>query len=179
MQKLEDDGYGTKGLNKAHGTGGRAKEYWNEYLEAAGLDAADYKLVDTTGTDAKRKFVYKQDGEEKEIDLETMKTAIASAKAMEALGQSAEELMKKFMELGATTGDVAKDAANRGMISFLSSQNLEGATKGEFNALKSSVDTNGDGVTQEESDQYLIDNFGVDGVLDDEMAKKYGFDTAQ
>ena len=40
---------------------------------------------------------------------------------MEALGQSAEDLMEKFMELGTTTGDITKDAANRGMISFLSS----------------------------------------------------------
>ena len=179
MEKLEDKGYGTANLNKSHGTGGKAKEYWNEYLQAAGLNANDYKLVDTTGTDANRQFVYRQGDEEKKIDLQTMKVAIASARAMEQLGESAEYLMKEFIRLGSVAEDTFQGKANRGLISFLSDKNLEGATRGQFDSLTKDVGGDDNIVDRKESDQYLIDNFGENGVLTDEIAKRYGFETAE
>jgi dsRNA-specific ribonuclease len=130
MEILEKGGYGTANLHKGHGTGGDAKKYWNEYLQAAGLNANDYKLVDTTGTDTNRQFVYRQGDEEKKIDLQTMKVAIASARAMEKLGESAEYLMKEFIRLGSVAENTDEGKANRGLISFLSDKNLEGATRG-------------------------------------------------
>ena len=179
MESLEKGGYGTAGLNKSHGIGGNAKKYWNEYLQAAGLNANDYKLVDTTGTDANRQFVYRQGDEEKKIDLQTMKVAIASARAMEKLGESAEYLMKEFIRLGSVAEDTDKGKANRGLISFLSGKNLEGATRGQFDSLTKDVGGDDNVVTKEESDQYLIDNFGENGVITDEIAKRYGFETAE
>jgi hypothetical protein len=56
------------------------RRVFTEYAEAAGL--SDVEVVDTTGTDKHRKFIYKDaDGKEHTVDLNTMKDVVAADKA--------------------------------------------------------------------------------------------------
>lgn len=152
------DQWGKAGISKATGVNQEAKDVWNKYLTAAGLSAKDNRLVDTTGTDNNREFIYKDaEGEEKSITLEAMKEIVASANAIDALGGSAQELTQLFTQLS-TSGDAA-DKALQGLIA---ADDFANATRKEAEALRDAVDTNGDGATQEEALTYLNEKFGED-----------------
>jgi dsRNA-specific ribonuclease len=96
-KKLEDDGWGTKGISKADGANEKAKAVWDEYLKAANLDPSKYKLTDTTGSASNRKFVYNdENGEKKEITLDQMRATKASSEALKELDSTAEQITKDF-----------------------------------------------------------------------------------
>ena len=99
-QKLTDDGWGTDGIAKIDGANQAAKDVFETYAKAAGLDLDKVKLTDTTGTDDNRKFVYEDaEGKEQTISLDDMKTVVATQKASEAIGASAEKLAETFNKL--------------------------------------------------------------------------------
>ena len=128
QQQLEKDGWGTSGIAKIDGANAEAKRIFSEYMEAAGLQGVT--LTDTTGDDNNRKFVYEDiEGEEHEVDLETMRTAVAAARAVENLGVSAETLLQKFEELSNST-----DLADHALMDFIGGD-LNKASKGDFEAL--------------------------------------------
>ena len=166
MKDLEDDGWGTDGIAQINGANAEAKKIFKEYLEAAGLEDKGYSLDDTTGDDDNRKFVYiDENGDEKTISLEAMRETVATAKAMEELGASAESLMDKFADLEKSGKDY-----DQAMKNWLVDKNFEGATKGESDALRKKV---GDDVAG-----YLADEFGDGETLTDEDARKYGYESA-
>lgn len=166
MKNLEDKGWGTNNIAQINGANAEAKKIFKEYLEAAGLEDKGYSLNDTTGDDDNRKFVYIDDnGDEKTISLEAMRETVATAKAMEELGASAEALMNKFSDLERSGRDY-----DQAMKNWLVDKNFEGSTKGEADALRKEV---GDDVAG-----YLADEFGDGNNLTDEDARKYGYESA-
>ena len=99
-QKLDDAGWGTDGIAKINGANQAAQDVFEDYAKAAGLDLDKVKLTDTTGTDKNRKFVYEDaEGKEQTISLDDMKTVVATQKASEAIGASAEKLAETFNKL--------------------------------------------------------------------------------
>ncbi len=166
MKDLKDEGWGTDGIAQINGANDEAKKIFKEYLKAAGLEDKGYSLDDTTGDDDNRKFVYIDDnGDEKTISLEAMRETVATAKAMEELGASAEALMDKFSDLEKSGRDY-----DQAMKNWLVDKNFEGSTKGEADALRKEV---GDDVAG-----YLADEFGDGETLTDEDARKYGYESA-
>jgi dsRNA-specific ribonuclease len=53
------DSWGRDGISQATKVNDEAKKVFSEYLKYAGLEGQGYELVDTTGNDKNRKFVYK------------------------------------------------------------------------------------------------------------------------
>lgn len=123
MDKLIDDGWGTKGISKATKVNDEVERVFAEYAEAAGLEGA--KVTDTTGTDKNRKFIYEIDGKEVEVSLEEMRTMVAKQKAAEASGLKAEQLTEIYNKLNdAEAGAVT--AAMTGDTSGLNLKQLQG-----------------------------------------------------
>jgi hypothetical protein len=70
IKELEDDKWGTKGINAWSGKNNKAaKDVLAQYAAAAGL--GELELTDISGTDKNRKFKYKDaDGNEHEVSLD-------------------------------------------------------------------------------------------------------------
>ena len=170
LDQLEGSEWGTEGINKGTKVNDEAEKIFAEYAEAAGLVGA--KLVDTTGTDKKRKFVYTDaNGEEQTVSLEAMRIAKASFDALNKLDGIAQQLTAKFEYLAAKTDDVGRSFA--GLQHFLADQNLYQASETEVNDLKSLVAESG-GI-----EGFLDEQIGDgDGNLSDATAQKYGFESA-
>lgn len=156
LQKLKTEKWGTEGIAQWNGANQKAKEIWNDYLAAANLSAKENYLVDTTGNDNNRQFVF---GEEKKtIPLEAMQQAVASARALEALGASAETLIAVFTDLS-TSGN----SADLALKSIIANEDLSEATYEEAQSIKEAVDTDKqDGVSQQEALDYVINRFGAE-----------------
>jgi hypothetical protein len=172
---LEDEGWGTTGISKATGVNQEVKDVFKEYAEAVGLE--NYEVIDTTGTDNNRKFVYEIDGVEQDaISLETMREAVAAFNSLDGVNTSAEELIKTFAELESTG-----TSYDKAMKDFLSSGNLNNATQDEAQDLIEKTDTSGDNIIDNtEAEAYLDKKFGdgKDGTISNDTAIKYGYDTA-
>ena len=66
-----------------------------EYAKAA--DLSGVTLVDTTGTDNYRKFVYTDvEGNRQEVDLDVMRKTVAAKKVNEDIAKEAEDLTKLY-----------------------------------------------------------------------------------
>lgn len=93
--ELDKAGWGTKGINKATKVNDEVRDVFADYAAAAGL--TDVEVIDTTGTDKNRKFVYKDaDGKEHTVDLETMKDVVAADKASQAADERGTKLAKIY-----------------------------------------------------------------------------------
>ena len=162
---LEKQGWGTKGISKATGVNEEAEKVFAKYAEAIGLQGA--KLKDTTGTDAKREFVYEDlSGEEKTVSLEAMRIEVATAQAMEDLGSSAREASETLKKLQYQPEEIAK-----GIESFISGHNFNNMTRGEVNKLQSAVNESG-GV-----EEYLKNIFKTDDLK--KLAEQFGFESQE
>ena len=156
LQKLKTEKWGTKDIAQWDRANPKAKEIWNEYLAAANLSAKENYLVDTTGNDNNRQFVFGED--KKTISLEAMQQAVASARALEALGASAETLITVFTDLS-TSGN----SADLALKSIIANEDLSEATYEEAQSIKEAVDADKqDGVSQKEALDYVINRFGAD-----------------
>lgn len=114
-QEMIDAGWGTDGISKATGVNDEAEKIFNEYAAAAGIKNAE--LLDTTGTDSNRKFVYDAGDGEKEVSLEVMRQVVAASKANEELANNASRLVttlsdKTEEEAAAITAAVTGDTGN-------------------------------------------------------------------
>lgn len=164
IEALKDEGWGTKGISKATGVNDEARDVFDRYAKAAGI--TDYDLTDTTGTDGNRAFVYTDsEGKEVPVSLEAMRATVAAAEANKDLQSSTEELIKTFDSLKNSSNE-----ADNAMVSFLSQQNFEAASRAEAEAIT--------GIDDAES--YLNETLGgEDGILSDEEAQQLGYDSAQ
>lgn len=132
FEEMEDSGWGTEGVSKATGVNAKANKFFTEYAAAAGL-SSQAKLVDTTGTDANRAFVYIDENNEKQtIYLDSMKAIVAQTRAMEKLNESSEDLIKTFNRLNS---EEYKDKGGTAIAAFLANKNFMSVTKEEFEAL--------------------------------------------
>lgn len=106
------DRWGKDGINKATGVNDEAAEVFKRYAEAVGIN--DYDLIDTTGTDQNRNFVYTSGNEEVTVSLEAMKRAVAAYEASGQITENAEKLVASFAtkateEIAAMTAAVTED----------------------------------------------------------------------
>ena len=157
--------WGKVGISKATGVNAEAQEVFDDYLRYAGLDGKGYKLVDTTGTDDNREFVYLDEtGEEKRVALTTMQYAKATYEATNQIDAVGRDLANAFAEWGSK-----EDATSQAMLSFLMTDTFEDATEHEYNEIARAV-TKAGGV-----EEYLS---GALGDLD-AAAEKYGYESAE
>lgn len=150
-----------------------SEEMWKEYAKLQGIDESAITNYKGSGKDAS--FVYENDeGEEVEVSAASVAAVVAAAEANEQLAAAAENLVKKFAELDAST-----DIADKALKDFLVDQNFEGATEAEFAAMKEKL--GGDNMTNESIEKYLDEEFGdgKDGKISDETAQKYGYESAE
>lgn len=116
-EKLDEQGWGTEGISKATKVNDEARLRAEEYIKAAGLEGAE--LVDTTGTDKNRKFVFKlEDGSTLEKSVEQMRDVVAQYNASEAAQKMAEavvSVVNKASNMTGTDGEVAQ-----GIVDYLS-----------------------------------------------------------
>lgn len=174
IQRLKDEGFGTEGLHKGHKTGGRAKEYWEEYAKAAGLE--NYELIDTTGTDKNRKFIAKdKEGNEITVSLDEMLYSLASSSATagDALDKFAEKLLDTVTKLRDSTSKL--DNAIADVLLDKSGANL---TQEEAKALQDAI--GGKNATDADIEEFLDKQFGDDnGKLDEETARAQGYESVE
>ena len=124
LNKLEADGWGTKGISQATGVNDAARDVWSDYVEAADLKGAS--LSNTTGTDDNRIFEYiDAEGETKQVTLEAMKEIVATSKANEKTNETATKLTQVVDTL-----DTAIKAATDGGESQATIAGLEGTKTG-------------------------------------------------
>ena len=101
LEEMDDEkkglttGWGKAGISKGTGVNTEAKNIFAEYAKAA--DLSGVTLVDTTGTDNYRKFVYTDvEGNRQEVDLDVMRKTVAAKKVNEDIAKEAEDLTKLY-----------------------------------------------------------------------------------
>lgn len=166
---LESDAmknFGEQYITKATGVNDAAKEVFDAYLKAAGLDGQDYTLKDTQGTDKKRVFVYlDKDGNEKKVSLSTMKYTMASAQALERMEGIGLDLLQAFNEWGRNTNDPAIQA----VLSFFTTNSFGEATHNQLTDLQNDITSAGS------TEAYLKQILGSDL---EAAAEKFGYTSA-
>lgn len=168
----------------------RLTEEWSSFMEdnfskvSDGSDENRNKLVDafntamgtnysaagnfSQGTDGNRVFAFRNEvtGEIETFTKEYIASTIAAQQALEGLEVSAQEAETMLKNLSVTGKDGEKDeGATQAVRDFISTGNLEGATKGEFDTIKQGVESAGGaqqylesiGFTPEVAQQYAAD----------------------
>ena len=156
-----------------------SKKAFEDYAEKAGLnDLKNFEVTNYKGDGTvEYKYIDDQGQEQKVIaTAEEIAATLAAAEAADKLGASAENLVKVFNAL-----DASGKAYDQAMKDFLSTGNFENGTREEATALVNKVDSSGDGsINNAEASSYLGNQFGgTDGILSDEEAKQYGYESAQ
>ena len=137
MDKMDEEagfqGWGGHGINKTTGVNKTAREIFQQYVEAAGLN--DVTLIDITGNDANRVFVYTDgSGEPKKVPLDHMKRVVAASRAGAAIETEAEGLTEIYERVNSDKGAGTITAATAGNTSYLSRYQLaQGIDASEFN----------------------------------------------
>ena len=167
LDEIKKDGWGTKGIAQIDGANQQAKNIWKEYLQYAGLQDKGYTLVDTTGNDNNRIFVYLDEQgnrlEKTLTEMQKMKATYIADTKMNAMGNT---LVGYFREWASKEG-----AADQAITSFLLGKNFEDATKSETSAMQQELNSeqyNRDIIA------YLTDKLGDLDVA----AEKLGYDGA-
>ena len=168
----------------------RLTEEWSSFMEdnfskvSDGSDENRNKLVEafntamgtnysaagnfSQGTDGNRVFAFRNEvtGEIETFTKEYIASTIAAQQALEGLEVSAQEAETMLKNLSVTGEDGEKDeGATQAVRDFISTGNLEGATKGEFDTIKQGVESAGGaqqylesiGFTPEVAQQYAAD----------------------
>lgn len=162
--KLQYQRWGKDGLHKGHSTGGRAKEYANEYLEAAQLTG--WTLADTTGTDSNRKFVFEDaEGKKQTKTLEEMKAVIINHKALQNIDANTKETAALVAKLRTT------DQGNA-LLDYISEGHFDNATGIELEALKNKplikeLDVNNDNIVDVDELRVISGSLKADEKLED------------
>ena len=149
-----------------------AKDLWNKYLEASGLDelrgikATNFRKDNTVDYE-----YYDEEGKKQEanVDLATMAAAVAAAEANNLLADSANVLLGIFNELNNSGNEAAQALKN-----IIAYENVEKSTRAEFDDLKNEYES------AEDKTAYLNEAFGgADGVIDEAELKALGYDSIE
>lgn len=159
-----------------------SKNIWKRYNEAMGTNLVASKNQ-IQGDDNNRVYAYKGESGEETVTIEHMAATIAASEALKEMGNSAEEAATKLSEIedkiGTENADVLKG--------FIAGQGFEGASQEDFNNFYRNVATyNPEGVATGNASKtdvaWYVDKMfgdGQDGMISDETAKKYGYETGQ
>ena len=156
--------FGVANISQITKVNDAAQNVFDEYLKYAGLQNKGYQLVDTTGNDKNRKFVYlDENGERKEVTVQAMQYAKATYLATGKMEAAALQLAATFNEWSKK-----EDASSQAMLSFLTGGNFEEATQSEFESIEKDIEAAGG------TKEYLTAQLGDLT----EAAKKYGYASA-
>lgn len=155
-----------------------SKAVWEQYAELTGLnDLNGYKVENYAGNgdDARVEYSYiDEEGERqtREVTAQQIAAELAAAEAAERLGQSTEFLISEFNRL-----ENSASKTDKALSDFLAGDMTQ-ATKSEAEAMSDAF--NGDHeIDTSQASTYLGSQFGgTDGILSDEEAKKYGYESA-
>lgn len=185
LDRLEREGWGTSGISKASGAGNqKAKDVFNDYAEAAGLEGVD--LIDVIGSDKARSFKYvDSEGQEKTVSLEAMREVMAASAANDSTDKIATNLAEMVNAFDTWVDDlnsgkiIGKDGMTAGAAeetkNFVLNKDFSKASKQDLSDIRKQI-----GETGENTKDYLGNLFGgTDNILDDAEAQKYGYDTAK
>ena len=174
LKDLEEEKWGQDGIAQWDSANSEAKTIFAEYAKAAGLDTSIAKLVDTTGNDDNRTFVYlDKDKGRVEVHLEQMRAIVAQTKATEALNQASKDLIKTFNKLNDQNLQGGKALAE-----FLANKSFFGASIGDIEDLDIKLDENGD--INDSSIQNLAKNYaGDDGVFSTSELAMFNVETEE
>ena len=161
LEYIKTSGWGKVGIAQIDGANAEAERVWKEYSEIMGTN---FELVDTTGNDDNRKFVYLDEGQRKEITLEQMQIDKATAIAQ----QNVNNLAIQLTDLISNWDEEHNEQQDEALLSFLSNKDFSAATYAEFLALK-------DDMSGKTAEDYLSSKFGDL----EELAAKMGFDSAK
>lgn len=170
-----------------------SKAVWEKYADLTGLDELNgYKVENYAGNgdDARVEYSYIDDEGERqtrEVTAQQIAAELAAAEAAEKLGQSTEFLINEFNRLESTTVKTAEGLEeqkteqqlkeDQALSDFLAGDMTQ-SSKSEAMAMANAL--GGDrNIETSQASSYLGSAFGgEDGILSDEEAKKYGYESA-
>ena len=157
-------------------------EIWRRYNDAMGTN-----LIASTnqiqGTDKNRVYAYKGESGEETVTIEHIAATIAASEALQEMGQSAAEASNILKDLETNLGQENADIIK----GFIVNKNFDDAIQSNFvdfykQVAQSNPSGVGHGAASKEDVAWYLDNaFEGDnnGIIDDETAKKYGYETGQ
>ena len=168
------------GISKASGADNEIYKDMAEKLANATGDkfAALTKGNAVTGSDGNRKLVFynNETGKRESYDAEWVAQQIAAAEALEELSGSAKEAQNTLSTMddqirNISSGSAAESQSNI-IRSFIADSNFDSGNKKDFSALSAEVTEQGG------AEAYISAVLGQNGEFTDDMAQKYGYDTA-
>ena len=155
-----------------------SKAAWKKYADLTGLDELNgYKVENYAGNgdNARVEYSYIDDEGERqtrEVTAQQIAAELAAAEAAEKLGQSTEFLISEFNRLEGST-----DVVDKALSDFLAGDMTQ-ASKSEAEAMSDAF--NGDHeIDVSQASSYLATKFGDGkGILTDDEAKQYGYESA-
>lgn len=110
LESKEYEDFGKAGVWKSSGANTKAKEYFAEYAAAAGLSGAN--LIDTTGIDEKRVFVYTDaNGIEHKVGLDEMKNTLVAQELEGWSEKTGETIANVLREVTPEIGNIIVQSA--------------------------------------------------------------------
>lgn len=169
-----------------------SKAAWEKYADITGLDELNgYKVENYAGNgdDARVEYSYIDDEGERqtrEVTAQQIAAELAAAEAAEKLGQSTEFLINEFNRLESTTVKTADGLEQKTEQQLKEDQALSDFLAGDMTqssrseAMAMANALGGDrNIETSQASSYLGSAFGgEDGILSDEEAKKYGYESA-
>lgn len=129
--------WGKVGIAQIDGANAEAKQVWSEYLKYAGLEDKGYQLVDTTGNDDNRIFVYlDEQGQRQEKTLAEMQKMYAAYLANQEATTTGNKLVKYFNEWSKK-----ESSADQAIAAFILNKDFEEATSGEITAMQNEINS--------------------------------------
>lgn len=186
---------GSYGINKASNASNDIYQFLAKKLNEAGtgLSAATGNTV--LGTDTNRRFIFQDANGEKteEKTAEWVAQTIAAAEALKELQGNAEAASKTLDAMDANIakwnfgGSEAQDVQEEALRGFIANGNFDGHSMGDFDAFYRAVaQGNPEGISTGSASKadvsWYVDKMfgdGKDGMISDETAKKYGYETGQ
>lgn len=149
---------------------------WDAYNNAMGTNYKMDKKNGVLGTDGNREFQYLDNGKTKKVTLEEVASTIAAAEALQSLGQSAQDAQKSLADMDAAVNNVE---VSNGIREFITGGSFSNMDSNALEDLQSQIDTtNINGVTGTEAYLDKLFGDGKDGKINDDTAKKYGYESA-
>lgn len=200
QQKAQDAkeklGYtGALGISKAGNSDNEIYRYIAQQMEHynTGYSFATGNTV--LGTDGNRRFIFTDKNGERseEKSAKWVAQTLGAAKALEELQGNAEDASKTLDAMDANIakwnfgGSEAQDVQEEALRGFIANGNFEGHTMGDFDTFYRAVaQGNPEGVStgsaSKEDVAWYVDKMfgdGQDGMISDDTAKKYGYETGQ
>ena len=185
-QKQLDDlsGWGNNVSQWDGRTSKEAKAIWKEYAKAAGLE--DATLTDVIGNDGNRAYEYQINGEDKSVDMETMREVVAAYKANNNIKADAESLTQIIESLNAyleqdRDNNEGKQSDSGNMTAaikdFILTNDFSGASKETISNLQSVFGEEDIEARRQKIQETLTTMLAQEGESFEELATRLGYDS--